>query len=58
MHIPSRLHDIGTTIFDVMTKMANEHQAINLSQGFPDFEIDRKLIDLVHGIVNKTKRFS
>lgn len=46
--ISSRLPDIGTTIFDVMTKMANEHGAINLSQGFPDFDIDPKLIDLVH----------
>jgi methionine transaminase len=49
MHtIPSRLPDIGITIFDVMTKMANEHGAINLSQGFPDFDIDPKLIALVH----------
>lgn len=46
--ISSRLPDIGTTIFDVMTKMANEHGAINLSQGFPDFDIDPKLTSLVH----------
>lgn len=46
--IKSRLPDIGTTIFDVMTKMANENGAINLSQGFPDFDIDPKLIALVH----------
>lgn len=46
--IPSRLPDIGITIFDIMTKMANEHGAINLSQGFPDFDIDPKLIALVH----------
>jgi methionine aminotransferase len=46
--ITSRLPDIGTTIFDVMTKMANENGAINLSQGFPDFDIDPKLIALVH----------
>lgn len=48
LHITSRLPDVGTTIFDVMTKMANEHDAINLSQGFPDFDIDPKLISLVH----------
>lgn len=46
--ITSRLPDVGTTIFDVMTKMANEHGAINLSQGFPDFDIDPKLISLVN----------
>ena len=48
LSIPSRLPDIGITIFDVMTKMANEHGAINLSQGFPDFDIDPKLVALVH----------
>lgn len=34
----SKLPDVGTTIFTVMTKMAHESQAINLSQGFPDFD--------------------
>ena len=48
LSITSRLPDIGTTIFDVMTKLANDHGAINLSQGFPDFDIDPKLIALVH----------
>lgn len=48
LEIHSRLPDVGTTIFDVMTKMANEHGAINLSQGFPDFDIDPKLVNLVH----------
>lgn len=45
---PSRLPDVGITIFDIMTKMANEHGALNLSQGFPDFDIDPKLVNLVH----------
>jgi methionine transaminase len=44
----SRLPDIGTSIFTVMSKMALEHGAINLSQGFPDFPIDPKLIALVN----------
>lgn len=48
LKIASRLPDVGTTIFDVMTRMANENGAINLSQGFPDFDIDPKLIALVH----------
>src|SRR5688572_10347646 len=47
MNITSRLPDIGTSIFTVMSKMALEHGAINLSQGFPDFPIDPKLIELV-----------
>jgi methionine aminotransferase len=53
LRITSRLPDVGTTIFDVMTKMANDHGAINLSQGFPDFEIDPKLISLVHEAMTK-----
>src|SRR5690606_1102924 len=33
----SKLPDVGTTIFSVMTQLAAEHQAINLGQGYPDF---------------------
>lgn len=44
---PSKLPQFGTTIFSVMSKLALEHDAINLSQGFPDFEADPRLIDLV-----------
>lgn len=51
--ISSRLPDVGITIFDVMTKMANESGAINLSQGFPDFEIDPKLVALVNEYMMK-----
>ncbi|MFT4601130.1 MAG: methionine aminotransferase [Arenicella sp.] len=43
----SKLPDIGTTIFSVMSGLANEHGAINLSQGFPNFKIDERLKDLV-----------
>ena len=35
--LPSRLPHVGTTIFTVMSRLAAEHGAINLSQGFPDF---------------------
>ena len=48
MEIQSRLPDVGTSIFAVMSGMANEYGAINLSQGFPDFNIDPKIIELVH----------
>lgn len=43
----SKLADVGTTIFSVMTRLANEHGAINLSQGFPDFDCDRELVETV-----------
>ncbi len=46
--IQSKLPKVGTTIFTVMTQMAAEYNAINLSQGFPDFPVSEKLIDLVY----------
>lgn len=48
MLIKSKLPHVGTTIFSVMSKLAAECGAINLSQGFPDFPIDEKLSDLVN----------
>ena len=48
MQIDSRLPDTGTSIFTIMSKMALEQNAINLSQGFPDFGIDKKIIELVN----------
>lgn len=48
IEIQSKLPNVGTTIFTVMSQMAAEHNAINLSQGFPDFPVSEKLIDLVY----------
>lgn len=45
--IRSKLPDVGTTIFTVMSRLAIEHKAINLGQGFPDFNPSPKLLDLV-----------
>jgi methionine transaminase len=45
--IVSKLPDIGVSIFAVMTRLANEHGAINLSQGFPDFDCEPALVDAV-----------
>ncbi|MFN2444117.1 MAG: methionine aminotransferase [Vicinamibacterales bacterium] len=45
--IVSKLPDVGTSIFSVMTRLANEHGAINLSQGFPDFDCDPALVEAV-----------
>ena len=47
MKVQSKLPDVGITIFTVMSNLANEHSATNLSQGFPDFDVDPKLLDLV-----------
>jgi methionine aminotransferase len=43
----SKLPAIGVSIFSVMTRLANEHRAINLSQGFPDFDCDPALVEAV-----------
>ena len=47
MQIQSKLPDVGATIFTTMSKMALEYQAINLGQGFPDFNTDPALLGLV-----------
>jgi methionine transaminase len=46
--IHSKLPGTGTSIFAVMSKMAQEYNALNLSQGFPDFNCSEELISLVH----------
>jgi len=51
--IISKLPNEGTSIFAVMSKMATEHNAINLSQGFPDFEVSGELIGLIHENMKK-----
>ena len=51
--IRSKLPNIKTSIFSVMSELANEYNAINLSQGFPDFQVSRKLIELVENNMRK-----
>jgi len=46
--IQSKLPNLPTTIFSTMTLLANQHAAINLGQGFPDFDMDPILQDLVY----------
>ena len=48
LNIDSRLPETGTSIFTVMSRMAQEHGAINLSQGFPDFPVSKSLVDLIY----------
>lgn len=45
--LTSRLPKVGTTIFTVMSALAAEHGAVNLGQGFPDFDCDPALVDAV-----------
>jgi methionine aminotransferase len=42
----SKLPDVGTTIFTVISRRARELGALNLGQGFPDYDIDPRLADL------------
>lgn len=44
----SKLPQVGTTIFTVMSQLAQEHGAVNLGQGFPDFACDPRLLDLMN----------
>jgi len=46
--LASRLPQVGTTIFTVMSALATEHGAVNLGQGFPDFDCDPHLLDAVN----------
>ncbi|SDR82033.1 methionine aminotransferase [Formosa sp. Hel1_31_208] len=52
MQITPKLNNIETSIFSVMSALANAHDAINLSQGFPNFKSDQKLIDGVSRAMN------
>jgi methionine aminotransferase len=47
IQLRSRLPGVGTTIFTVMSRLAADLDAINLSQGFPDFDCDPELVELV-----------
>jgi methionine aminotransferase len=50
----SKLPHVGTTIFSVMSKLAMEHNAINLSQGFPNFPVDEKLISALESVARES----
>lgn len=47
VHFTSKLPNVGTTIFTVMSSLSAQHNAINLGQGFPDYPMNQELIDLV-----------
>ncbi len=50
--IHSKLPNVGTTIFTEMSVLAQQHKAINLGQGFPDYEMSQELIALVNEAMN------
>jgi methionine aminotransferase len=51
--LTSRLPGVGTTIFTVMSALAAEHGAVNLGQGFPDFDCDPALLDQVQAAMRE-----
>lgn len=53
MNIQSKLPTVGTTIFTVMSSLAAEHNAINLGQGFPDFQMSDELMNKVNEVMHR-----
>jgi methionine aminotransferase len=51
--VTSRLPQVGTTIFTVMSALAQQHGAVNLGQGFPDFDCDARLLDAVNDAMRR-----
>lgn len=49
----SKLPNVGTNIFTIMSGLANEHNAINLSQGFPNFECSKRLQGLIYDYMQR-----
>jgi methionine transaminase len=55
MQIQTKLPKVGTTIFSVMSQLATQHKAVNLGQGFPDFEGPQMLRDALVAAMNSGK---
>ncbi|HEX3398605.1 MAG TPA: methionine aminotransferase [Steroidobacteraceae bacterium] len=53
MRFTSKLPDVGTTIFTVMSRRAAEENALNIGQGFPDYAIDPRLADALVEVINE-----
>src|SRR6188508_3624509 len=51
--INSKLPNVGTTIFTVMSGLANQYNAINLGQGFPDYQMNEELMNKVDEVMQK-----
>ena len=58
-YVPDKLPNVGTTIFTVMSKLAHDYKAINLAQGFPNFDMPQRLKDLMnHYIQNGHNQYA
>lgn len=55
MQLKSKLPTVGTTIFTTISALAIKHSAVNLGQGFPDFECDKELLQNVTNAMNNGK---
>ncbi|TDR40741.1 succinyldiaminopimelate aminotransferase /2-keto-4-methylthiobutyrate aminotransferase [Tahibacter aquaticus] len=55
MQIQTKLPKVGTTIFTVMSQLAQQHNAVNLGQGFPDFDGPQSLRDALAAAMNSGK---
>jgi methionine transaminase len=53
LKLQSKLPDVGTTIFTLMSALAAEYKAVNLGQGFPDYNMDEELIALVNAAMKE-----
>ncbi len=53
MNVSSKLPEVGTTIFSIMSSLAQDHKAINLSQGFPNFDCPEELKERLSFYMNK-----
>lgn len=53
LSIKSKLPDVGTTIFTVMSGLASQYNAINLGQGFPDYQMSEELMNKVNEVMHK-----
>ena len=51
--LDSKLPKVGTTIFTLMSQLAEQHRAVNLSQGFPDFRPPAGLLELVERVLSE-----
>jgi len=55
MQLQTKLPKVGTTIFTVMSQLAVEHKAVNLGQGFPDFDGPQELRDALAAAMDSGK---
>lgn len=58
MHVTSKLPSTGISIFTVMSELAAKHGAVNLGQGFPDFDMPQDLVELVAAAMRRYNQYT